>query len=98
MQHIQGQNRNQILLFTSCIDELVTEENTVRVIDIFVDSLSLQDLGFTMNAPEGRPGYHPADLLKLYIYGYMNRMRSSRQLDREMEQSGIHEHQKKQLD
>jgi hypothetical protein len=60
------------------------QDNTVRAIDVFVDGLDLEELGFKVHFPEcGRPAYHPAALLKLYIYGYMNRMRSSRQLERE---------------
>ncbi len=85
MGHIQGQPRDQITLFPECIDDYVTADNPVRVIDAFVDSLPLTELGFARTQPQatGRPPYHPGDLLKLYIYGYVNRVRSSRALERE---------------
>ncbi len=83
MQYIQGQNRSQIQLFATCLDDMIDPNNSVRLVDLFVETLDLNTLGFQTPSPEGRPGYHPADLLKLYIYGYMNRMRSSRQLERE---------------
>ncbi len=83
MEFIQGESRNQIQLFPSSIDEMISEDNTVRAIDIFVNSLNLETLDFTLRLKEGRPPYNPADLLKLFIYGYMNRMRSSRQLEKE---------------
>jgi transposase len=83
MEFIQGESRNQIQLFPSSIDEMISEDNTVRAIDIFVDSLNLETLDFNLRLKEGRPPYNPADLLKLFIYGYMNRMRSSRQLEKE---------------
>ena len=85
MPHITGQNRDQITLFPESIDEYVDKDNPVRFIDAFVDNLALRELGFYL-APdfgEGRPGYHPGDLLKLYIYGYLNRAQSSRQLRNE---------------
>jgi transposase len=85
MPHITGQNRDQITLFPESIDDYVDKDNPVRFIDAFVDNLPLKELGFYL-APdfgEGRPGYHPADLLKLYIYGYLNRAQSSRQLRNE---------------
>ena len=84
MKFIQGQNRQQINLFPLSIEESIDQDNEVRVIDLFVNSLSLKDFGFEMDYIEnGRPAYHPADLLKLYIYGYMNRIRSSRSLEKE---------------
>jgi len=62
----------------------IDEDNEVRIIDLFVDSLSLEDYGFKMEYVEnGRPAYHPYDLLKLYIYGYLNKIRSSRDLEKE---------------
>jgi len=85
MPHITGQNRDQLTLFPETIDEYVDADNPVRFLDAFVDNLPLRDLGFYI-APEygeGRPGYHPGDLLKLYIYGYLNRAQSSRQLRNE---------------
>lgn len=85
MPHIQGVSRDTVLLFPPSIDEYVTADNPVRFIDAFVDQLELAGLGFerVTAAIEGRPGYDPADLLKLYIYGYLNRIRSSRALERE---------------
>jgi transposase len=85
MPHIQGVQRDAVLLFPSSLDEYITPDNPVRVIDAFVDQLDLQALGFrrAVAASTGRPAYHPGDLLKLYIYGYLNRIRSSRLLERE---------------
>lgn len=84
MQYIQGNNRNQAVLFPKCLDELVDQDNEVRIIDLFVESIKLEDFKFIvkLNA-EGRPAYDPKDLLKLYIYGYLNSMRSSRVLEKE---------------
>ncbi len=83
MRYISGTDRSQTLLLPPAIDDYVEEENPVRFIDAFVDALDLTELGFARSMPErtGRPGYHPADLLKLYIYGYLNRVRSSRRLE-----------------
>lgn len=84
MKFINGTNRNQLPLFASSIDDAITQDNEVRLIDLFVESLKLNDFGFTFNFVEnGRPAYHPSDLLKLFIYGYLNRMRSSRTLEKE---------------
>ena len=84
MKFIQGQNRTQTFLFPVSIDEAIAHDNEVRLIDLFVEKLDLGQLGFDINFDEnGRPAYHPADLLKLFIYGYMNRIRSSRQLEKE---------------
>ncbi len=85
MDYIEGTNRDQAVLFPESLDEYITGENPVRVIDAFVDSLDLQALGFTHTVlnETGRPPYHPAVLLKLYVYGYLNRIRSSRTLERE---------------
>lgn len=81
---INGTNRNQLPLFASSIDDTIAQENEIRLIDLFVDSLKLPDFGFAFDFVEnGRPAYHPADLLKLFIYGYLNRMRSSRTLEKE---------------
>ncbi|MEE8454496.1 MAG: IS1182 family transposase, partial [Limibaculum sp.] len=82
---IEGLDRGQSTLFPVCLEDWVGEENPVRVIDVFVDELDLGGLGFGRATPEatGRPGYHPAVLLKLYIYGYLNRVQSSRRLERE---------------
>lgn len=83
--HVQGQNRDQGTLFPERLDDLISEDNAVRVIDAFVDSLDLKALGFARIEAKGtgRPPYHPGDLLKLYLYGYMYRVRSCRRLERE---------------
>lgn len=84
MRYIQGQNRDQIYLFPVSLDDALAAENEVRVIDAFVDSLNLPEFGFKVDHTEnGRPAYHPSDLLKLYIYGYLNKIRSSRDLEKE---------------
>lgn len=84
MKFIQGQNRNQINLFPVSLDESIDQENEVRIIDLFVESLPVKDYGFRTDFQEnGRPAYHPSDLLKLFIYGYMNKVRSSRELEKE---------------
>ncbi len=82
---IEGVDRDQSSLFPECLEDWVDEDNPVRVIDVFVDELDLRGLGFDRADPEatGRPGYHPSVLLKLYIYGYLNRVQSSRRLERE---------------
>ena len=81
---IIGSDRSQIPLFASSMDQAIAQDNQVRLIDLFVDSLKLADFGFDLTFVEnGRPAYHPADLLKLFIYGYLNRMRSSRVLEKE---------------
>jgi transposase len=85
MPHIHGAPRDEVLLFPPSLDEYITNDNPVRFIDAFVDQLDLHQLGFlrAVASPLGRPAYHPSDLLKLYIYGYLNRLRSSRLLERE---------------
>ena len=85
MPHVQGTNRHEVLLFPEALDDYITSENPTRFIDAFVRNLDLSELGFTHATPAqtGRPAYDPADLLKLYIYGYLNRVRSSRMLERE---------------
>ena len=84
MKFIQGQNREQTYLFPVSLGEAVDPENEVRLIDVFVDSLKIDEFGFKVDFVEnGRPAYHPTDLLKLYIYGYLNKMRSSRDLEKE---------------
>src|ERR1043165_2708105 len=82
---IEGTDRGQSTLFPECLEDWIDENNPVRVIDVFVDELNLAELGFDGVAPEvtGRPAYHPSVLLKLYIYGYLNRVQSSRRLERE---------------
>ncbi len=85
MSHVEGIDREQITLFPEALDDYVSLENPVRFIDAFVATLDLVELGFTHAVPHelGRPPYNPADLLRLYIYGYLNRIRSSRHLERE---------------
>src|SRR6202162_4921582 len=82
---VEGEDRRQGVLLPEYLDDYVSEENPVRVIDVFVDELDLGALGFGGVDPEatGRPSYHPSVLLKLYIYGYLNRVQSSRRLERE---------------
>jgi transposase len=82
---IEGEDRSQSTLLPDCLDDWVDESNPVRAVDAFVDALDLAGLGFADVAPAatGRPGYHPSPLLKLYIYGYLNRIQSSRRLERE---------------
>jgi len=86
---ISGADRKQTTLFPPCVDDWIGDDNPVRVIDIFVDTLDLLGLGFdrTQPAPTGRPAYHPSVLLKLYIYGYLNRVQSSRRLEREADRN-----------
>jgi len=85
MTHITGSSRYQATLFPEALDELVAADHAVRVIDVFVDALDLAKLGFSKVEAEatGRPPYQPGDLLKLYVYGYLNQVRSSRRLERE---------------
>ena len=82
---VEGIDRGQATLFPECLEDWIGANNPVRVIDVFVDKLDLSRVGFDGVAPEatGRPSYHPAVLLKLYIYGYLNRVQSSRRLERE---------------
>src|ERR1700730_3442508 len=82
---VQGLDRGQNTLFPECLEDWIGEDNPVRVIDVFVDELDLAELGFDGIDPEvtGRPSSHPSVLLKLYIYGYLNRGQSSRRLERE---------------
>jgi transposase len=86
---IEGEDRSQSTLFPEHLDDYIAEDNPVRVIDVFVDELDLRALGFDGMQPEvtGRPGYHPASLLKIYIYGYLNRIQSSRRLERETQRN-----------
>jgi len=80
---IEGCDRLQKLLLPDCVDDYVAEDSPVRVVDVFVDELDLTALGFDDAAATGRPGYHPATMLKLYVYGYLNQVQSSRRLERE---------------
>ena len=82
---VEGTDRGQSTLFPECLDDWTDENNPVRVIDAFVDTLDLAELGFEGVEPAetGRPAYHPSVLLKLYVYGYLNQVQSSRRLERE---------------
>jgi transposase len=82
---VEGADRGQSTLLPECLDEWIDEDNPVRVIDAFVDTLEMAELGFDGIEPArtGRPAFHPSVLLKLYIYGYLNRVQSSRCLERE---------------
>ena len=85
MPYIKGECRSQLTLFPESLDDYVTEENPIRVIDAFVEGLDIKSIGFKNHtaSKEGRPGYDPRDMLKLYIYGYLNKIRSSRRLQTE---------------
>src|SRR5215470_12108715 len=85
MSYIEGESRNQVLLFPEILDDCISQDNVVRFLDVFVDGLRLEELGFGHSVPAvtGRPPYDPRDLLKLYLYGYLNEVRSSRRLERE---------------
>lgn len=86
---IQGEHRGQETFLPASLDDYVTDANPVRVVDVFVDELDLVKLGFegAIPADTGRPAYHPAILLKIYIYGYLNRIPSSRRLEREAQRN-----------
>src|SRR5215208_6759546 len=86
---IEGEDRRQGVLLPEFLDDYVSDENPVRVIDVFVDELDLGVLGFVGVAPEatGRPAYHPSVLLKIYVYGYINQIASSRRLERESQRN-----------
>ena len=85
---IEGEDRNQATLFPERIDDYVAEDNPVRVIDVFIDDLDISGLGFKAEpADTGRPGYHPKMMLKLYVYGYLNRVQSSRRLEVEAQRN-----------
>ena len=82
---VEGRDRRQGVLLPEYLDDYVSEENPVRVVEVFIDELDLAALGFAGVMPEltGRPAYHPAVLLKIYLYGYLNQVQSSRRLERE---------------
>jgi transposase len=86
---VEGIDRSQSTLFPALLDDYVAEDNLVRAVDAFVEGLDLGKLGFSRVEPleQGRPGYHPATLLKIYIYGYLNRVPSSRRLERECQRN-----------
>lgn len=86
---VEGENRSQSILFPERLEDYIAEDNPVRAIDVFVEELDLARLGFDGTQPEatGRPAYHPATLLKIYLYGYLNRIQSSRRLERETQRN-----------
>ena len=86
---VEGVDRRQSTLFPASLDDYVTEDNPVRAVDVFVDGLDLDKLGFVGVQPldTGRPSYHPGTMLKVYIYGYLNRIPSSRRLERECQRN-----------
>jgi transposase len=85
MGYIKGEDRNQTILFPESIDEYVSDNNSIRIIDEYINQLDLESLHFNraVTPSMGRPPYHPKDMLKLYLYGYLNRIRSSRRLEQE---------------
>ena len=86
---IAGEERSQVTLLPECLDDYIADDNPVRVVDAYVEELDLQELGFEGAEPAvtGRPAYHPVVLLKIYIYGYLNRIQSSRRLEREAQRN-----------
>ena len=85
---IEGESRTQTTLFPESLDDYITEDNAVRVVDVFIDDLDISGLGFRTQANNtGRPAYHPTTMLKLYVYGYLNRVQSSRRLEREAQRN-----------
>jgi len=88
-RYVEGWNRSQSFLLPECVDDYVDDNNPVRVVDAFVDELDLAQLGFGRAVPAetGRPAYHPAVMLKLYVYGYLNRIASSRRLESEAQRN-----------
>ena len=86
---VEGEDRRQTLLLPESLDDYVTEDNPVRVVEVFIDELDLGALGFegVRPAATGRPAYHPSTLLKIYLYGYLNRVQSSRRLEREAQRN-----------
>ncbi len=85
---IEGEDRNQATLFPERLDDYITEDSAVRVIDVFIDELDISGLGFRTEANDtGRPAYHPTTMLKIYVYGYLNRVQSSRRLEREAQRN-----------
>lgn len=84
MQFIKGKDRTQLVLYSGSLDQIIEQDNEVRLIDAFVESINIADFDFKIKTTfEGRPAYHPKDLLKLFVYGYMNRIRTSRNLEKE---------------
>jgi transposase len=88
-RYVEGSDRSQVALLPECLEDWIAEGNPVRAVDAFVEELDLAAMGFGRATPAstGRPSYHPAALLKIYIYGYLNRVASSRRLERECQRN-----------
>ena len=86
---IEGEDRSQVTLLPQCLDDFIAEDNPIRVVDAFVEELDFHELEFggAEAATTGRPAYHPSVLLKIYIYGYLNQIQSSRRLEREAQRN-----------
>ena len=86
---IEGEDRHQVALMPECLDDYIGQDNPVRVIEAFVGELDLVELSFDSATPaaKGRPAYHPGAMLKIYVYGYLNRIQSSRRLERECQRN-----------
>ncbi|WP_029709209.1 transposase, partial [Rhodoferax saidenbachensis] len=86
---IEGQDRSQVTLLPECLEDFIADDNPVRVVDAFIGELDMVALGFEGATPAttGRPAYHPAVMLKVYLYGYLNRIQSSRRLERECQRN-----------
>ena len=88
---IEGQSRTQSTMFPEILDDYIHEYNPIRAIDMFINSLDLSELGFARSQPAktGRPSYSPATMLKIYLYGYLNSIQSSRRLEKNSEECGV---------
>jgi transposase len=89
VRFVQSEERTQHTFLPSCLEDYIAKDNSVRVVDVFVGELDLNKLGFEGMHPQatGRPGYHPSTMLKIYLYGYLNRIQSSRRLEREAQRN-----------
>lgn len=88
-RYVEASDRDQVTLLPECLDDYIAEDNSIRAVDAFVEALDVEALGFARATPAstGRPAYHPGVLLKIYIYGYLNRVASSRRLERECQRN-----------
>ena len=86
---VEGEDRRPATLYSDCLNDCVTDDNPVRIVEVFIDELDLVALGFTDTVPEitGRASYHPTTLLTIYLYGYHNRIQSSQRLEREIQRN-----------
>lgn len=89
LRYVEASDRDQVTLLPECLDDYIAEDNSIRAVDAFVEALDVEALGFARATPAstGRPAYHPGVLLKIYIYGYLNRVASSRRLERECQRN-----------